>query len=349
MRRSSRPGAVRDTGGEQGFWPSYTDMMSAVALILFFLMLLAYIQNIITNNDLNQKEQQLRDTLSQLSITASQVEDKEKELQDVSSNLETARQDLDIQQMALDAQQALLLEQEAKLAQQQADIDAQQATIAQQQAQMQQQQTYLQDTQAELSQAREQMRSAAFLRVEIVKSIKQSMEQVLGSGSSITISDTGSLILSESVLFSRGSFELKENSRMVLDQLALGLASFLGTSDSIQYVDTIVIGGHADITGTDEINRKLSCNRANAVLSYLMTTQNGCLTPFEQYFCAAGYGSTRPVADNSTFEGQAQNRRIEISVILKDDGILDALDNYLAIQIPEAPQATEPQATEPQS
>ena len=339
MRRSSRPGTPRDTGSEQGFWPSYTDMMSAVALILFFLMLLAYIQNIITNNDLSQKEQLLKDTLSQLSITATQVEDKEKELQSVSDTLETARQDLDIQQMALDAQQALLLEQEQKLAQLQADIEAQQTTIKEQQTQMEQQQTYLKNTQAELSEAREQVRSAAFLRLDIVKSIKKSMEKVLGSKDSITISDTGSLILSESVLFSRGSFELKPDSRQLLDQLALGLASFLGTSDSVKYVDTIVIGGHADITGSDEINRKLSANRANAVLSYLMTTQNGCLQPFEQYFCAAGFSSTRPVADNSTYEGQAQNRRIEISVTLKDDGILDALDNYLAIEIPES---TEP-------
>ena len=335
MKRSRRPGTARDTGGEQGFWPSYTDMMSAVALILFFLMLLAYIQNIITNNDLKQKEQQLKDTLAQLSITTTQVEDKERELQSVSDTLETARQDLDIQQMALDAQQALLLEQQAQLDQQQADIAAQQATIEAQQAQMERQQLYLNDTQAELSQAREQMQAAAFLRLDIVKSIKQSMEEVMGNANSITISDTGSLVLSESVLFARGSFELKENSRQVLDQLALGLASFLGTSDSIRYVDTIVIGGHADSTGTDEINRKLSCNRANAVLSYLMTTQNGCLSPFDEYFCASGYGSTRPVADNSTFEGQALNRRIEISVILKDESVLDALDKYLAIEIPD--------------
>ena len=295
MKRSRRTGTARDTGGEQGFWPSYTDMMSAVALILFFLMLLAYIQNIITNNDLSQKEQLLKDTLSQLSITTTQVEDKEKELQSVSDTLETARQDLDIQQMALDAQQALLLEQEQKLAQLQADIEAQQTTIKEQQTQMEQQQTYLKNTQAELSEAREQVRSAAFLRLDIVKSIKKSMEKVLGSKDSITISDTGSLILSESVLFSRGSFELKPDSRQLLDQLALGLASFLGTSDSVKYVDTIVIGGHADITGSDEINRKLSANRANAVLSYLMSTQNGCLQPFEQYFCAAGFSSTRPV------------------------------------------------------
>ena len=345
MKRARRAGTSRDNGGEQGFWPSYTDMMSAVALILFFLMLLAYIQNIITNNSLTQKEQLLEDTIAKLTSTTLEVEDKEKKLQSVSDTLETAKQDLDIQQMALDAQQALLLEQEEKLKQLQADIDAKQATVLEQQAKIDQQQAYLSKTQTELAQTREQLQSVAFLRLEIVQAIKKNMEEVLGNANSITISDTGNLILSESVLFSRGSYELKENSRMVLDQLALGLASFLGTSDSVQYVDTIVIGGHADITGSDEINQKLSCNRANAVLSYLLSTQNGCLAPFAPYFCASGYGSTRPVADNSTFEGQALNRRIEISVILKDESVLDALDKYLAIEVP--PAETEPAAETP--
>ena len=77
--------------------------MSAVALILFFLMLLAYIQNIITNNDLSHKEAELRETLNKLLTATQQVQDKETELQTVSDNLESARQDLDQQQIVLDA------------------------------------------------------------------------------------------------------------------------------------------------------------------------------------------------------------------------------------------------------
>lgn len=333
MRRRS-PGA--DSGGEQGFWPSYTDMMSAVALILFFLMLLAYIQNIITNNDLLHKEEELKDTLEQLSIAAAQVEDKEKELQTVSDTLEIARQDLDEQQIRLDEQQSRLRQQETDIAQQEAYIIQQQDTIAQQQAQMERQQIYLNDTQAELSQVRAQMQAAAFLRVDIVEKIRKNVEQVMGNANTISISDTGSLVLSESVLFDRGSSGLKPNCKEVLDQLAVGFASFLASSDSLQYVDTIVIGGHADSTGGDEFNRKLSSDRANSVLSHLMSTQGGILEPYAQYFCAAGYGSTRPVASNDTVEGQAQNRRIEISITLKDESVLDALNQYLAIQMPDS-------------
>lgn len=327
MRKAPRRAQNGTSNGEQGFWPSYTDMMSAVALILFFLMLLAYIQNIITNNSLRDKELELRNTLDKLIVATQQVQDKESELQTVTDNLENAQKDLDRKQLTLDEQADSIVEQANFILQQQADIAAQRETIAQQQQ-------YLQNTQAELSQVRSQMQTAAFLRVDIVEKIRQTVEQAMGSSNSISVSETGSLVLSESVLFDQSKSDLKANSRALLDQLAIGFASFLESSDSIEYVDTIVIGGHADSTGSDTLNRKLSTDRANSVLTYLMTTQGGILTPYAQYFCAAGYSSTRPVATNETVEGRAQNRRIEITITLKDEGVLDALNQYLAIQVP---------------
>ena len=78
MRRTyrGRSGAfVRSAEGEQGFWPSYADMMSAVALILFFLMLLSYIQNLITGNDLQNTQEVLADTRAQLELTLTQVDE----------------------------------------------------------------------------------------------------------------------------------------------------------------------------------------------------------------------------------------------------------------------------------
>ena len=322
------------SSGEQGFWPSYTDMMSAVALILFFLMLLAYIQNIITNNDLSHKEEELRDTINQLASVTQQVRDKESELQEASDNLETARKDLDDQQVQLDSQHSSIIEQANMILQQQTDIENQKATIEQQKEWIAQQQKYLDDTQAELTEVRGQMQAAAFLRVDIVEKIRESAESVLGTTDSISVSETGSLVLGESVLFDQGSSYLKYDSKAVLDQLAIGFANFLANSDSAQYVDTIVIGGHADITGSETNNRTLSATRATNVLEYLLTTQSGVLSPYAQYFCAAGYGSTRPVASNDTPEGRAQNRRIEISITLKDESVLDALEQYLAIKVP---------------
>ena len=148
--RKAAPRSRKESGssGEQGFWPSYTDMMSAVALILFFLMLLAYIQNIITNNDLSHKEEELRDTITKLASVTQQVKDKESELQEASDNLETARKDLDDQQIQLDSQHASIIEQANMILQQQTDIESQKATIEQQKQWIAQQQQYLDDTQA---------------------------------------------------------------------------------------------------------------------------------------------------------------------------------------------------------
>ncbi len=112
-------------------------------------------------------------------------------------------------------------------------------------------------------------------------------------------------------------------------------------------MDSIVITGQTDSTGTDESNRVLSTDRANAVLGYLLDQSGGRLQQYAPYFCAAGYGETRPVASNDTEDGRAQNRRIEISIILKDESILDIVDNYLEIDLPSsARQMSENTGTE---
>jgi hypothetical protein len=67
MRRAaSYSPNTEESHGEQGFWPSYADMMSAVALILFFLMLLSYVQNLITGNNLRNTEDLLATTKAQV-------------------------------------------------------------------------------------------------------------------------------------------------------------------------------------------------------------------------------------------------------------------------------------------
>jgi len=72
------------------------------------------------------------------------------------------------------------------------------------------------------------------------------------------------------------------------------------------------IGGYTDNVGGAEHNQKLSTDRANAVVSQL--TAKG-IAPGR--LSAEGYGQTHPVADNSTEEGKAQNRRISMRVMQK--------------------------------
>jgi outer membrane protein OmpA-like peptidoglycan-associated protein len=72
----------------------------------------------------------------------------------------------------------------------------------------------------------------------------------------------------------------------------------------------ISVEGHTDAIGSDAYNEQLSLRRAEAVFRYLV---NHGITP--ERMDVTGYGKRRPVADNETEAGRAQNRRVELQVI----------------------------------
>lgn len=320
MRRGYVKPANRaaESGGEQGFWPSYADMMSAVALILFFLMLLSYIQNLITGNDLQNTQEVLAET--QKLVTAAQDD-----LKKLNADLAGLTDDLKRKQDELEDYALQIVEQTDK-------ITAQDKLISDQQS-------YLLAANDELVEMRNKMQTIAVLRLSILNQIKDSIVDVMGDSSKVSIGDNGNIILSEGILFDLGSSAVKPESQPVLDELIDVFAKFLANKENAQYVDSIVISGHTDSTGREDDNRILSTDRANSVLNYLFIGENGKLAEYSSYFCAAGYGETRPVASNDTSEGQAANRRIEISMILKDESVLKIVDEYLAMELPEKSQS----------
>ena len=307
MRKGAGSYRRPESGGEQGFWPSYADMMSAVALILFFLMLLSYIQNLVTGNDLQNTQEVLENTRLQVQLTQEQ--------------LESLTDELNLKQDQIEDYSLQIVQQTEKLEQQQKLIGQQEA--------------YLMAANNELTGMRNQMQTIAVLRLSILEQIRESIVEVMGDASKVSIGDNGNIILSDSVLCDLGSSQIKPDSVGVLDELVDVFYKFLSDGENAKYVDSIVISGHTDITGTAQTNRDLSTDRANSVISYLLTGKNGILNNYAQYFCAAGYGATRPVASNDTEEGKAANRRIEISMILKDDTVLEIVDSYLAMELPE--------------
>ncbi len=342
MRRqySGRSDAmVKSAEGEQGFWPSYADMMSAVALILFFLMLLSYIQNLITGNNLQNTKELLEDTKTQLASTELELSELEDTLALTLKQVDEAEAELETVTVDLDKVRLTLKEKEEDLAAQDKLLADQKALLSNQETRISEQEEYLKAATKELLEMRGQMQTIAVLRLSILEQIRDSVVSVMGDASKVSIGENGNIVLSEGVFFDVGSSEIKGGAMPTLNQLIDVFAKFLADSENTRYVDSIVISGHTDSTGTDENNRILSTDRANAVLGYLLSNGGGKLQQYASYFCAAGYGETRPVASNDTEEGRAQNRRIEISIILKDDSILDIVDNYLEIDLPAEAQA----------
>lgn len=337
-RRTGRMAAPMED--EQGFWPSYADMMSSFALILFFLMLIAYLQNMITGNQLISTEEVLEQTKvvlasteDDLKLTKEQVEDAKLELSGLTLTLE-------------DLNQALLLKQEeaaryeATIAGQSVTITEQEDRIKEQTQRISDQQEYIAMTTEELTKLRTQMETIALLRLSILNKVKDSISASLGDTSSVSIGDNGSIVLNEGLFFDYNSSTVKKEGYALLDHLIEAFASFLSDEENAKYVDSIVISGHTDNVGNDSSNRALSTARANAVLNYLMEKDGGRLDKYESYFCAAGYGSTRPVASNATAQGRSANRRIEISIILKDESVMEIVDAYLEQEMPGAKTGT---------
>ena len=270
MRRGAGSYKRNESGGEQGFWPSYADLRSAVALILFFLMLLSYIQNLVTGNDLQNTQEVLAQTKEQVLLAEDQLAGLTDELKKKQDQLE---------------------DYAVQIVQQKEEMEAQDKLIGQQEA-------YLSAANDELTRMRNQMQTIAVLRLSILEQIRESIVEVMGDASKVSIGDNGNIILSDSVLFDLGSSEIKEDSAGVLGELIDVFYQFLSDEENARYVDSIVISGHTDITGTAESNRVLSTDRANSVLNYLLLGKNGKLNGYSSYVCAAGYGATRPVASN---------------------------------------------------
>ena len=80
--------------------------------------------------------------------------------------------------------------------------------------------------------------------------------------------------------------------------------------------NNIIVAGYTDSTGSDAINNPLSTQRAKAVYDYLVG--NGLKTLSIQYI---GYGSSNPVASNSTAAGRAMNRRVELLITANEKDI----------------------------
>ena len=106
--------------------------------------------------------------------------------------------------------------------------------------------------------------------------------------------------ISGDVAFDVDSAVIKGSFYTTLDRIA---SEIQARSSSARY--TIV--GHTDSTASNEYNQELSERRARAVASYLISKGVS-----SSQLSVLGLGETRPIASNSTEEGKAQNRRVEI-------------------------------------
>ncbi|MBV6644899.1 MAG: PD40 domain-containing protein [Cyclobacteriaceae bacterium] len=114
--------------------------------------------------------------------------------------------------------------------------------------------------------------------------------------------EKGAKVVLNNIFFEVGRAELKPISYVELNKAV----ELLENNGSM----VIEVGGHTDSQGSDEQNLKLSQARANSVKDYLVLA--GIV---DTRIRAKGYGESQPIADNTTSEGRASNRRTEFVII----------------------------------
>jgi len=109
------------------------------------------------------------------------------------------------------------------------------------------------------------------------------------------------LIMPGDVTFATGSADLNSRFFEVLDSVAIVLQEYKST--------LVTVAGYTDSTGSADYNQKLSEHRASTVALYLHSRGVA-----KERLAAIGYGEQHPIASNSTEEGRAKNRRVEITL-----------------------------------
>jgi outer membrane protein OmpA-like peptidoglycan-associated protein len=107
------------------------------------------------------------------------------------------------------------------------------------------------------------------------------------------------------VNFKSGSAVLSPEAKTTLDDIASKAMNAKG------YV--LEVSGYADSRGSINLNRQLSQRRADAVIRYLVENHS---IPLRRIITPFGYGELNPVAENTTREGRAQNRRVDIKLLV---------------------------------
>ena len=206
----------------------------------------------------------------------------------VQAQVDAANSQAQAQQAAADAERARMQAERARLEQQQAEIAKANADVATAQARN-----------AELQ--ANQRAAAADQRAQSAEQTREKLRAQLNAVLQTTETSRGLIVDLSDVLFDTGKYTLKTDTQVSLARIAGILQSYPGLKVQVE--------GYTDSVGSDELNQKLSDNRASTTRDFLV--KQGVSA---DNITAAGYGKADPVADNTTAAGRAQNRRVDLVV-----------------------------------
>jgi len=178
---------------------------------------------------------------------------------------------------------------------------------------------------AKLKAQKTKIKNLTGIKIRVIAELKHSL------GKHVEIdAQSGSMRLSSSILFDKGSATLKENSKKELKKVFINYIGALTQNRNIkEHLERIVIEGHTDSDGSYLLNLELSQKRAYAVMNYLLTLNFTKQNNIKPLLVASGRSYLDPITLTNGKENKDASRRIEIKFRLKNDDAMNQIEAIL--------------------
>ena len=320
-----RRGRASREVGNSSHWISFSDLMSALLLVIVLVMFYSIYQYV------DMLELAAADLLEQQGL----LENKEQELKENQDKLSQSEE--------------LQVTQAAKLLLQQQKLEEAEALLAQQKEELGRIQTQVSNQQIQLDNQKQQLDALVGVRTQIIAALSASLKQANVSASVDPVS--GAITMDSGVFFDTGSAQLKQSGKDFLNQFMPVYLQVLLSNENIQYVSEVIVEGHTDTSGTYMNNLALSQERARAVAEYILSDgYTGISTATKEklrsIIAANGRSYSNPIYNADGSVNMDASRRVEFKFRLKDEEMIEAMRTLLE-QLGTTPSAAPTEAPAP--
>ena len=361
MSRYSRArGRSRQGGDKNSFWLSFSDLMSAlvlvIILVLFYILYQYFLmyddyearrdQMVILQSSLEQSEadiatQQAALDAAQSELTAAQDELDAKnsaltaaqdELTAAQNELTAAQEDLAVQQLLLEAAQRAADQTQEELDARETELQNTLTQLEQQQSQLDEQQSQIATQQSQLEQQQRQIEDLVGVRTQIISDLSTALRE---AEISATVDPTsGAIALASDVLFATGESQLSSEGRARIDAFLPVYLDVLFSDEYRDYVSEIIIEGHTDSVGSYIDNLLLSQQRAYNVASYVLADDYSHISDstrehLRQVATANGRSFSDLIYNEDGTENRSASRRVVFKFRLTDEQMVSQLQSIL--------------------
>ena len=213
------------------------------------------------------------------------------------------------------------------------DRNALAAKLKEQEATLKSQQSALDTKTQQLKNQQAQIDQIIGVKADVIEALKNEFSR---NNISVDIdAQTGALTLEASVMFDYDQAELTDAGKQALEQILPIYCKVLLQDDYMKYLAEIIIDGYTDTDGDYSYNLQLSQQRSLAVAQYLLDIQGNFLDStqsanLQNYLTVNGHSMANPVLDADGNVDKDASRRVEIKFRLKDEEMIDELNQILS-------------------